>query len=243
MAFGSSVLFDLNSTVGGVYGGTTWNGISTSLGAGTAPHDGVFNQDTNGDVAANTLYTNTGQQIQDKLSWTVVNSVSSGGGLWGSTGTAGTTPSGYQTLPSEVTDSGFSFNNAANLTFTIGGLSAGSVYTLTFGGNSGMGQTTSINFNFNNMVADSLEGSGGSVSGNRFQVSNPNTTSYALSVQLTADENGIISFTGVRQGGGNSSVGLTYMSLDGEFTLVPEPATASLSLVGLAALLLRRRRA
>lgn len=238
--FGANVLFDLNSVSGGMYDGATWNGVTAPLGT-AQEHAGVFNQTGSGMMDAGSVYTSTGQKIADALSWSVVKTV--GGGLWGTTGTVGTTPSAYQALPGDVMDSGFSFNNDARVQFTIGGLSAGSTYTLTFGGNGGMGQTTAVNFDFTDMVAGSLAGSGGIVSNSRFQVTNPNAASgYALTVQLTANDAGEISFSGQRNTNGNSLCNLTYMSLDGDFAVVPEPASSSLGLAGLAGLLMRRRK-
>ena len=124
---------------------------------------------------------------------------------------------------------------SGSFTVTFSGLAAGE-YTLSlFGGFTGKdvfaGQTWTTG-----------DSSGVLAPGNAADGSNPSANKglYSTVEHIVVGEDGTLTLT--IQGDGSSNFGrtaLNYLSL----TQVPEPATATLSLLGLAALCLRRRRA
>ncbi len=69
------------------------------------------------------------------------------------------------------------------------------------------------------------------------------TMAFTTSTRIEAGETFTLTVNPVASDYGGTFLGLSTLSLGGTVAPVPEPATASLSLLGLAALMMRRRRA
>ncbi len=125
-----------------------------------------------------------------------------------------------------------------DLTLTISGLTAGQSYDLGLivgVPKEGAGSWTEVNSNNVHANSSIIEGlSTGALGQEAVQVNNP--TGFLID-NMVADESGNITF--VIEGNEFHSAGLAAVAI----SVVPEPATASLSLLGLAALMMRRRRA
>lgn len=135
------------------------------------------------------------------------------------------------------------------LQFTLGGLAANTTYYLYVLGNSGLstnktsmtlsGGVTDITGN----LMDGYEGAG-SVTGSTFQ---GGTTGSGVGMEwaFTTNDSGQVTLTYERASAGTEDVVSADIALNG-FILatapIPEPATASLGLMGLACLMMRRRR-
>lgn len=122
----------------------------------------------------------------------------------------------------------------AGQTWTIGGADASSATWTNFGTNAGG--------DWNELSTVTGDSSGTLAPGNASDGSNASANKglYSTVEHIVVGEDGTLTLT--LQGDGSSDFGrtaLNYLSL----TQVPEPATATLSLLGLAALCLRRRRA
>ena len=122
----------------------------------------------------------------------------------------------------------------AGQTWTIGGADASNATWTNFG--------TNASGDWNELSTTTGDSSGVLAPGNAADGSNPSAIKglYSTVEHIVVGEDGTLTLT--IQGDGSSNFGrtaLNYLSL----TQVPEPATATLSLLGLAALCLRRRRA
>lgn len=136
-------------------------------------------------------------------------------------------------------------NNGAAMKFVIGGLQAGGVYNLSvvLGGASGGGnswlQLDTDNFETSstattNIDSATINADNGKIDLTASQFTHTNTVDWA---NVTADADGNISIYSYSPTG--NRIGYTSLTI----TSVPEPVTSTLSLLGLAALMMRRRRA
>ena len=136
------------------------------------------------------------------------------------------------------------------LQFTLGGLAANTTYYLYVLGNSGLstnktsmtlsGGVTDITGN----LMDGYEGAG-SVSGSTFQGAAGFVGGVGMEWAFTTNDSGQVTLTYERAMAGTNDVVSADIALNG-FILatapIPEPVTASLGLMGLACLMMRRRR-
>lgn len=135
------------------------------------------------------------------------------------------------------------------LQFTLSGLAANTTYYLYVLGNSGLstnktGMTLSGGVSdVTGSLMDGYEGAG-TVAGSAFQ-GTTDSSGVGMEWAFTTDSSGQVTLTYERAAGTGSDVMSGDIALNG-FMLatepVPEPATASLGMVALAALLLRRRK-
>lgn len=132
------------------------------------------------------------------------------------------------------------------LQFTLSGLAANTTYHLYVLGNSGW-STNLTNMQLSGGVKDvsgsllsGYEGSG-TVSGAAF-TGNQTAPGVGMAWSFTTDEAGSMTLTYERTGGQNVYADINLNGFVLSTAPVPEPATASLGVIGLAALLIRRRR-
>lgn len=135
------------------------------------------------------------------------------------------------------------------LQFTLSGLAANTTYYLYVLGNNGFSTNkTSMALsggvsNVTGSLMDGYEGAG-TVTGSTFQ-GTTDSSGVGMEWAFTTNNSGQVTLTYERSAGAAADVVNADVSLNG-FMLatepIPEPATASLGLLGLAALLLRRRK-
>ena len=235
------------------YTGNSWNTLNHAGGldvvAGMNQAFTVNKGDNAVDISGNVV---TG--ISAKLTYH-----SGAGKLWNGA-TAGLTPPpatslGGITLPcSEGTDtSHLRLFNQQGLYITLSGFIAGESYNLGIGGSAGNGGGASpVEFssnNFQNALSSTATNSTTSAS----FTNDPTTGKVSFDAKshnydilwnnLVADSSGNITLlVNLTSNNGVNNVFVDYITVAGKMNIIPEPATASLGLLGLGALLLRRRR-
>ncbi len=228
-----------------------WNQAAIATGApavrpaNTTIH-GLSLMDTKGDTTRYSFgYTKTGsagiwsytsQTVPINPNYTVPDTYRTGGGIGGNNGTI-----------SQYSVSGFTVGDTLDLAFgglVNDGTGYNNRYVITITGATIANINSDTELYMGNATASSWNTAGNSITlvlgsgtasaqtGFAAMLSGLTMTSNTLSIQIDARTG-----TGGAAGSGNgSSYGLSYMAV------IPEPATASLSLLGLAAMAFRRRR-
>ena len=167
----------------------------------------------------------------------------------------GTSPSINSLFPDSMAQSSISGKcngvkgQTVGLQFTLSGLAANTTYYLYVLGNNGFSTNkTSMALsggvsNVTGSLMDGYEGAG-TVTGSTFQ-GTTDSSGVGMEWAFTTNNSGQVTLTYERSAGAAADVVNADVSLNG-FMLatepIPEPATASLGVLGLAALLLRRRK-